>query len=236
MKVEGQQSLSEGRAALAKMMTAQWVIEHGKQLGYGAFAIAALLFLLLSWSKRFSGSSSDYLKAEVAFSTWAAQDKHDLALFKEVNDPLKRHPELAAKFGTLIAQRLLALGEAKLAQDYAQAALQRTKALLCPHHALFSQNTLLISQGRLQEALQGAYALKEKMAGDASNTLFAYNLLRIAALERETGAFDKEMAAWEEVLNCGAFAQLSGNFQSGDVSLSDYIKQRQSFILSCVGR
>ena len=259
MRAKGHESLSEGRAALAKMMTAHWFIEHGKQFGYAAAAIIVLMFFLFSWNKRFTGNRSDYLKMQTAFSTWASQDKHDLALFKEVSEPLDRHPELAAKFGTLIAQRLLVLGEAKLAQEYGQAALKRTKALLCPYHALFSQNTLLISQGRLKEALEAAHGLKRQMASDeamwkdknhalaAGRALFAYNLLRIASLEREAGSFEGEKAAWDEVLcNAGwdskvgqsstydpeAFKILSDNFQSGDVSLLDYINQRKKELVS----
>jgi hypothetical protein len=254
MRVKGHESLAEGRAALAKMMTAHWFVEHGKQFVYAAVAIAVLMVFLFSWNKRFTGNRSDYLKMQAAFSTWAAQEKHDLVLFKEVSEPLNRHPELAAKFGTLIAQRLLVLGEAKLAQEYGQAALKRTKALLCPYHAQFSQNTLLISQGRLKEALEAAYGLKTQMTSDealwkvknhpltAGRALFAYNLLRIASLEREAGSLEGEKAAWDEVLrNSGwdakaggsptydpeAFKMLSENFQSGEVSLLDYINQRK---------
>ncbi len=126
MSFKGHESLPEGRVALAKLMTGHWFIEHTKQVFFVASAIAILLFMLFSWNKRFVGSRSDYLKAETAYSAWAALDNHDLALFKQMSDPLERHPELSAKFGALIAQRLLTLGEAKLAQDYAQAALTRT--------------------------------------------------------------------------------------------------------------
>ena len=254
MAAEGHESLPEGRLALAKMMTPHWFVEQGKHILIASAAIAALLFFLFPLSKRFSSGRADYLKAETAFSTWAAQEKHDLALFKQVSDPLARHPELAAKFGTLIAQRLLTLGETKLAESYAQAALKRTHALLSPYHALFSENTLRISQGRLQEALEAAYQLKNRMAQDdvlwtnsghatkGGRALYAYNLLRIASLERETGSKNGEKAAWDEILyNAGwegqtahsktydpeAFKILAENFQTGDVSLVDFIQQRK---------
>jgi hypothetical protein len=254
MVAKGHESLPEGRLALAKMMTPHWFVEHGKHILTASVAIAALLFFLLPLSKRFTSGRADYLKAETAFSTWAAQEKHDLALFKQVSDPLARHPELAAKFGAMIAQRLLTLGETKLAESYAQAALKRTHALLSPYHALFSENTLLISQGRLQEALEAAYQLKNRMAQDdvlwtndkystkGGRTLYAYNLLRIASLEREVGSQNGERAAWDDILhNAGwegrttqaktydpeAFKILAENFQTGDVSLVDFIHQRK---------
>lgn len=253
MRAKEHEALSDGRVVLAKMMTAHWFVEHGKQIAYASVTIAALLIFLFSWSRRSTGERSDYLKAEAAFSTWAAQEKHDLALFKQVNEPIERHPELAAKFGTLIAQRLLALGEAKLAQGFAQAALKRTKALLSPYHSLFSENTLLISEGRLQEALSSAHQLKAQMADDEAlwkeegqsfktgRALYAYNLLRIASLEREAGSIEGEMTAWQEMMQSAgwtkergisrrcdpaAFKALSENFQSGDVTLVDFIRQR----------
>lgn len=253
MSAKERDSLSDGRIALAKLMTWQWFVAHGKEIFYSAVAISALLFFLFSWNQRFAGGRSDYLKVEAAFSTWIAQEKHDSALFKQVSEPIQRHPELAAKFGGMIAQRLLTLGETQLAQSYAEATLKRTKnALFSPYHALFSENTLLISQGRLKEALEAAHQLKLRMAADgvlweansvsAGRTLYAYNLLRIAALEREVGSRQGEWAAWDEVIqNAGwsahnassktcdstAFKIIAEHLQRGEVSLISFIQQRR---------
>jgi hypothetical protein len=259
MKATQHESLPDGRVALAKMMTMHWIGEHGKQILSAALTIAIVLFLLFFLGKRFMGSDrSDYLKADAAFSTWVAQEKHDPGLFKQLSDPLVRYPELGAKFGTLIAQRLLTLGETKLAHEYAQAALARTKALLSPCHSLFSQNTLIISQGKFKEALEAAYHLKSIMAEDSAlwandkyplrsgRVLYAYNLIRIASLEREAGTKEGEIAAWEEVMRCAgwgarpphpktydpeAFKTISQNFQSGEVSLWEYIQQRTKILI-----
>ncbi len=89
----------------------------------------------------------------------------------------------------------------------------------------------------------------------AGRALYAYNLVRIASLEREAGSFEGEMKAWDDVMHCSgwagkeprphdydpeAFRMLSVNFQSGDVSFVDFIKQRknelQTLILSCAAR
>ncbi|MBI2810774.1 MAG: hypothetical protein HYX67_08110, partial [Candidatus Melainabacteria bacterium] len=75
--------------------------------------------------------------------------------------------------------------------------------------------------------------------------LYAYNLVRIAALERELGSKDGELKAWEELeRNAGwndrpanlktydpeAYALLEQNFTRGDVSLADFIAQRKKEI------
>ncbi|HEY2810172.1 MAG TPA: hypothetical protein VGJ00_02125 [Rhabdochlamydiaceae bacterium] len=251
-------ALSEGRVALAKLMTTQWFAAHGKQFFLALCAVAALCVFLFPWMRRYSNAGrSEYSQIEAAFSNWIVQGTHDPALFKKISDPISRHPELGVKFGTLIAQRLLSLGETKLAFEYAQAALKRTKALLCPYHALFSQNTLLISGGQLKEALASSYQLKKTLEEDEAlwthqgqagggRALYAYNLVRIASLEREAGSYAGESAAWEEVMRCAgwgeyasrpktydpeAFKMVAENFQSGEVSLLDYIHQRKSLVM-----
>jgi hypothetical protein len=246
-----QEILSEGRVTLAKMLTLRWIATHAKQIFYAVCSMMALAIFLFSFSKKFiSNPVSDYLKVQTAFTNWASKEAHDKDLFKELSVPLSRHPELAARFGTLIAQRLLTLGETQLAQEYADAAFQRTKTLLSPYHARFAENTLCISQGRLPDALKTAHQLKREMENDekmwkekkeTARILYAYNLLRIAALEREAGSKEGERAAWEEILSSAgwasrprhpktydpeAFQRLSANFQSGDISLIEYINKR----------
>lgn len=249
--------LPEGRVALAKIVTLRWIASHVKQIFYAVCTLIALLIFLFTFSKKFMSSPvSEYVKVQTAFANWAGKESHDAALFKELSIPLARHPQLAARFGTLIAQRLLSLGETTLAKEYADATLKRTKALLSPYHALFAENTLRISQGELIPALKAAHQLKKAMESDeklwrdkkeTSRILYAYNLLRIAALEREAGSIAGERAAWEEVLSSAGWAnrphhprtydpetfqKLSANFQSGRVCLVEYIEKRLRETLS----
>jgi hypothetical protein len=119
-----------------------------------------------------------------------------------------------------------------------------------PYHAAYSENALVIAQGHLREALEAAYDLKARMASDetlwndkatpkAGRAVYAYNLLRIAALEREMGARAREVAVLNEVLsNAGwdnaqnkthtydpaTYAAIAEQLQRGDVTLADYIK------------
>ena len=254
MKVVREESLLQRRIAAAKMISLDWFATYNKQIIAAICAIITVSFFLLPLMRLTNRGRLDYLQIQNAFTNWDSQTKHDPALFKPLRDSLARNPELSTKFGTSIAQRLLSLGEIKLADEYAQAALKRTKTLLSPYHIHFSQNTLLISQGQMKRALELAYQLKKTMEEDellwkdkeyslqAGRTLYAYNLLRIASLEREIGSKQRENAAWDEILRSAgwagaaphpkthdplAFKAIAENYQVGEVSLLDYIQQRK---------
>lgn len=76
--------------------------------------------------------------------------------------------------------------------------------------------------------------------------LYAYNLVRIAALERELHSKQGELKAWDElVCSAGwedtppiskmydpeAYALLAKNFTQGDVTLRGYIEQRRKELM-----
>ena len=127
---------------------------------------------------------------------------------------------------------------------------------MLPYYSDFSHNSLLITQGKLPEGLLAAKTLKKLMDEDlafwesrdkmiqSGHLLYAYNLLRIAALEREVGSREGELRAWDEFLShagwekgktstvrtadAEAYTLLAQAFQDGDVSLLDFIEQRKS--------
>ncbi len=254
------EELRIARRSTAKMAAIEWVMANYKRLLTTMCTLFVLLFCVMPFTKRMKGNAkSDYLAAEAAFIAWIAQTKHDLDLYKQLKAPLNRHPELDAKFGTLMAQRFLGLGETKMADQYASSALKRTKTLLSPYYLQFSHNTLSISQGHLAEALKQSYELKKRMGEDEAFwshqdakasvgvALYAYNLLRIASLEREVGSKEGELAAWEELMRHAGwggyppqqkmydpetYQMLAQNFQTGEVSLIDYIQQRKRILAS----
>jgi tetratricopeptide (TPR) repeat protein len=244
-----------GRAALAKAFCADWVSEHSKTILLSFITLIVLSFGLFQVTGKFSaGNKSDYLEVGNAFSAWSADESRNPKIPKSLEQPLNRHPELEAKFGTSIAQRLLALGNVKKAGQYANAALKRARDLTSPYYERFSRNTLLISQGKFDSALDEAKRMKADLEQDdgfwegrdkfirSGTALYAYNLVRIAALERELGSKEGELKAWEELVrNAGwkeqpanmktydpeAYSLLAKNFSQGDVSLLDYIEQRK---------
>jgi hypothetical protein len=244
-----------GRAAFAKAICADWISENSKTI------LIILSFTLSQIAGKISlGKKSDYAEVHRAFHAWSAGEAHDQKMLKSLEAPLGRHPELEAKFGAHIAQRLLCFGDVKKADRYALAALNRAGDLISPYYERFSRNTLLISQGKFAPALNEAKQLKTELEGDdvfwagrdkfihSGTVLYAYNLLRIAALERQLGSNEGELKAWEElVTNAGwnqhyplhtktydpeAYALLAQNFKQGDLSLLDYIEQRKKELIS----
>lgn len=255
MSKQPEEQLPIGRAAFAKAFCADWISEHSKTILFSFLSLFVLSFCLFQLMGKFSsGSKSDYLEAQNAFSVWSEGEESDPKALKNLEKPLSRHPELQAKFGNHIAQRLLSLGEAKKADGYISAALKRTRELTTPYYSRFTDNTLAISHGKFEPALEEAKRLKADLEQDdafwegrdkfvkSGTILYAYNLLRIAALERQVGSKEGELKAWEELVkNAGwkerpvnmkmydpeAYALLAQNFTQGDVSLLDFIEQRK---------
>jgi hypothetical protein len=255
MENQSKEQLPIGRAALAKVICAEWITEHSKTILLSCITLIVLAFFLFQLLSKFSiGKKSDYLEVQRAFSAWVSQETQDNKLLKNLEKPLTRHPELQAKFGNQIAQRLLSFGDINKADIYAKAALVRSQDLTSSYYSRFSRNTLAISQGKYLEALEEAKSLKNDLEKNdafwenrdrfapSGTILYAYNLVRIASLERQLGSKEGELRAWEELVkNAGwkgqpaemkmvdpeAYALLAQNFTQGDISLLDYIEQRK---------
>jgi hypothetical protein len=255
MDNQPEEQLPIGRAALAKALCAEWISEHSKTILLSFVTLILLSFCLFQLAGKLStGKKSDYLEVQNAFGAWVSQETQDHKLLKNLEKPLSRHPELQAKFGTQIAQRLLSLGDVHKADVYAKAALVRSQDLTSPYYSRFSRNTLIISQGKYLDALEEAKRLKSDLEKDdafwerqdkfvrSGTVLYAYNLVRIASLERQLGSKEGELKAWDELVqNAGwkdsptnlktydpdAYALLAQNFTQGDISLLDFIEQRK---------
>ncbi|MES2122521.1 MAG: hypothetical protein V4492_07065 [Chlamydiota bacterium] len=245
-----------GRAAFAKVLCVEWLTNHGKTILLSiATLIVATFSLYQIYNRIGSGARSGHFEAERAYQAWISKESGDAAQFQKVERALKGHPELKIKFGTQIAQRLVALGEVGKGSEYARAALHRTHDLSAGYYELFSKISLLVASGKYETALKASEEMKIQMEGDESfwqsrdplihsgSALYAYNLVRIASLYQELGQKEKELAAWDELVsNAGwkgipqdaktfdpeAYTQLLQNFTLGDVSLLDYIEKRKS--------
>ena len=101
-----------GRAAFAKTFCADWISEHSKMILTSFATLIVLAICLFQLMGKFSSGKSDYLEAQSAFSAWTSEEALSSKIPSSLAKPLNRHPELQAKLGTHIAQRLLAFGEA----------------------------------------------------------------------------------------------------------------------------
>jgi hypothetical protein len=248
-----------GRLALAKAEWAEWVAEHGRMVLIGSACFLAILFISYQLISKFgSRGRSDFASADLTYSQWVAKESFDPVLFKQLQKPLSTYPELHQKFGALVAQQLLNCNEAERARPFASAVWKRTEGTSAAFYSQFSKGSLLIGEGKVQEALEGAKSLKESMEQDlafwtsqdplvrSGSLLYAFNLLRIAVLEREGGSPMGELLAWQELLkkagwngvpadtptyDAEAYAALLRHFQEQDVSLLDYIYNRLHYLL-----
>lgn len=245
-----------GRIAFAKSVCIDWISDHSRTVLISLASLLILLFALYQVTGKFSGHRrSDFIEAQSAYSRWVAAKIGNDELFKKLERPLKRSPELQTKFGALIAQHFLTINDPKNAEAFAKQSWKRTSNLLSPYYTEFSKTSLLVSQGKLQEALMAARGLKARMAEDTAflesrdkmirsgGLLYAYNLIRIAALEKEVGSSAGELAAWDELLaNAGwssavssskmfdpeVYSVIQRTFQDGKISIYDYIIHRKA--------
>jgi len=220
-----------------------YLSKHAKTIGYAAILITALLFLIY----RFSASRSDeqkldYMRAYREFrivegngGTDSQNTENQQQALNNLSAILERRPSLQAKYDGQLAQRLLILDMPDDALPFAKRVMTRTNGELPLFHR-FSQTSLQIAQGKVEEALEQAKALRDVMLESEetkafSNTLFAFNLIRIASLEQKIGSPQAERVAWEELLAYQdiapkAFQQISESLNLGSMSLEQYIDYR----------
>jgi len=242
-----------GKFGFVKKQSIDWVKTHVWTLaGLGAF----LAVVAVGISKWMSGDpQADYLAADVAYNHWEG-DKNEQ--FLKLQRLIRKHPELHAKYDGAIAQKLLSNSQKGLATSYGRATLKRIGDF-SPYYKQFSACSLMIADQKLEEALQEAKTLKALMDSDdkfwqQKSTvvrhgciLYAYNLLRIATLEKMAGTPTGELEAWAEMKkNAGwqgvqptsrtydpeAYLLIQQNFQNQEISLLDYIKYREEAITS----
>ncbi len=244
-----------GKFGYVKGQVVDWFTAHVNVIVIGCISVVVLLMganRFLGWAK--GNSQLDYVTAEAVCSNWEGT-KDALAKLEKL---MRKHPELHQKYDSVIAQKLLASSQSGLGSSYASATLKRIETF-SPYYTKFAKGSLMIGEGRLKEALEEAKNLKMQLEVDQSfwekrsqiirhgSLLYAYNLIRIATLEKELGSLEGELTAWEELKqNAGwteksivsktydpeAYHLIAQNFKKQDVSLLDYINHREEVITS----
>lgn len=242
-----------GRFGFVKKQSIDWIKTHLWTVAGVAVFIAAGAVGISKWVK--GNAQVDYLAAEIAYHHWEEGKNDDLVKLQKL---IQKHPELHAKYDGAIAQQLLSSSEKGLATSYGKATLKRIGDF-SPYYKEFSSCSLLIADQKLTEALQNAKTLKASMDSDDrfwekkselvrhGCILYAYNLLRIAMLEKAAGTPKGELSAWAEMKkNAGwhgtqptsrtydpeAYLLLGQNFQNQETSLLDYIKYREDALVT----
>lgn len=245
----------------------QWLVENRQHLPYIFVAVLALLFLTFKFtSGRISEAESNYLLAENYFTILKKSIREEDDPEKTLNalENLKKitinYPELQSRYDGLIAQLLLAQGNQEQAQEFSLRTLNRTDKDQLSPYTHFTRTSLLIGEKNYQKAIEEATLLKGKLEQEAQanmtreernfgDVLYAYNLLRIAMLQKAMGNSKKELLAWKEwkqytktnqqaqtdqLFHSNAFASLGKKIDEGSFSLSDFIDAREKTLGSAL--
>jgi len=235
----------------------QWIVRNGLTL---IFTVFGLIFLfVVVYKSAFSTmlkSEYDFINAEnaytqIAASTSGGQTQENL---DKLNIILKKHPELQAKYDAKVAQILIGQGDSSQALPFGALAVQRTEVENTPFYSEYAKTTLLIAEKKYEEALTQALTMKTKLleyVADVQKTstnpssidlLFAFNLLRIGALQGELSLKQEELKTWNEWKRYASldkkllsethidgfvFQKLTDNLQDGKASFLDYLEMRE---------
>ncbi len=145
-----------------------WISKHGRNILYGILGIALVVLVVVQLSRsQETKAHGDYLKAETAFQAFSAAQETAprMEAFAELKEVLGRRPELLPRYEGMIAQELFAHDLGKEAAPYAQTVLKRQHL---PDYYEFATTSLLIADGRYDEALRQTEVLKAKLLSETS--------------------------------------------------------------------
>lgn len=203
----------------------EWLQEKQRNFFYGVALVVVIFFTTFQLVQKFNKPKpTNYLSANLAFERWMIHDKD----FESLETALSTHPDLNSKFGALIADKFIARNQGDKAKTFADGVFERVIEQT-PQHTAFAESSLLISQGKLSEALTQSLALKERL--DQSSLLYGFNLFRLASLYRALDNHVQEIAALEQLeqymqSNPKGGTILQQCFSEGKLTLSNYISQR----------
>lgn len=219
-----------------------FLINHGKT---ALISIVVLIVIITSICyaifKQKASSEQDYLAAQRYYQKFVAASASDENQYlSDLQKIIDKHPELAPKYNALIAQNLLIYQQPQEAQKY----LNENKAYISeeeqtPYHS-YAETSILMSENNNQEALTKAMQINDQLANNPNpqyyNSLFAFNLLRIALLNQVLDNKDAELQTWSTIKQYlssekeTAFQQMKAVFSKNNVSLDDYIAQREKIL------
>lgn len=234
---------------LADHPVIQWISQNGRQLFYLLLGLIACALLYAKFANRSGGSAADYTAAETAYNKFI-QDKDPearKAAFEQLSNLLKTHPELLPKYEGGMAQTLLLRGNLPLATEYAQGIIARTEVDHLEPFNEYSKTSLLIVGQKWDEALKQAQDLKAQLektpiqdadSKEFGQTLYLFNLIRIAMLQQTLKQNGEEMKTWQAFkempvskntpypIDPAIYEQVVSQLGEGEANLLSYIDSR----------
>jgi hypothetical protein len=162
-----------------------WILEKKNAIFYSFFSLVVAILLLSRYLPMLQ-KEEHLLSSEDIYKSWL-ENREDIASWKKLQGELENNNFLKSKYGSDIAQRWMAQEDIAKASPLVQSSLQKLGDDL-DYYAEFSQTSWKITEGKIEQALEDARAIKKKMDGDASfskgSLLYGHNLLRILFLEK----------------------------------------------------
>jgi hypothetical protein len=197
--------------------------------------VVGVFFIVRYYNQNFNqkmGSSlTDYYQARSAYAKLVKQTEIEAGLITQVEQLMKKHPEIAPKYEGLLAQTLLNQDNSTNLPNYTAPLFKRMDESLSPTFKEYAAISVLVAEKKYEEALERTQQLDQELTSEGDTFyLPLFNLLRQAALAEQLGNKELELKTWQEwQLRTAADetqALMKEIFQEGLVSISDYIKFR----------
>lgn len=185
----------------------QLLKKHGTKGVLGLLVVATVLI----WGERLFGKKhgknrQDYIVAAQVLQRFQQGERIELESLLNAEGIVRRHPELKASYEAMLARGFFEQNDPTKGAAYAAASLKRNETKLSAPYTAYAQTSLLIAEGKLDEALTEASRLQPP----EGSILEAFNLLRIAMLSKEPD--------FSSLQNHPRFAEVAALFQEGDLS------------------
>ncbi|MGR3973853.1 MAG: hypothetical protein QRY72_04735 [Candidatus Rhabdochlamydia sp.] len=207
------------------------------------FMVAALCLGVVVFKDCFQQEDlyPDYKQTAFMFHTWEHRRDNYREKFHSL---LKKHPELEAKYGRKMTQKLL--NHFEVSNPFEALAKIST-----PFSPRCSHPSFLIKQKKFAEALHESLQLQQmldqedELYDDPKCLLYADNLLRICFLHQQLSHKDQERSSWHEFkrymrwvseenwpthIDDVSYRTLMQHFQKEDISLKDYVLYREAIL------
>lgn len=177
--------------------------------------LAVLVMGAFLLARSVSGAAHKYNDYLQAASYQAKLKEHKDVSQKELLGLLKKHPELKPVFAHYLEQQYAIQGDALMAKKVSEETLKRV-SFMDPLYQEYAKISLLIEEGKQEEALTQSKLLKEKIHALESPNLYGLNLIRIAFLDKES----------KEEVRSLVSSDLSSHLTDDNLSLLDFVLTR----------
>lgn len=221
----------------------QWLMRNAKNIGYFFLILALLLFIAYRFSAyRYSQTEKEYAQASVWLNELDHPEKREQAL-QHIQTLLLQNTNLEPVYDGIVAQDLITQNVLAQAEPFISRSFKRVYGIMPQSYLEYSQTSLLIADQKYEAALKNAYELQKRLLEEFKSnshafyggTLYAFNTIRIAFLEKSLNHPIQEKVAWTELQDLAKgthiisvprqeMQRIMTHFDDQNASLNEYLK------------